>query len=128
MNTLERKYLTENNFHLVSDKNGEKVYETSVIEEGELSCRNTVSGKVRGFNDGEQISILLAKFHPIMHGGMLWSMSLSVSSVLSGEFDVTLSWSNREGKMFASSIGGEDLYELVSQAIVLSDTSGLDRG
>lgn len=108
MNALEKEYLKKNNF--TKNENGRLVSQV-------ISKRQFVEDG--GFQDERQRNIIKAQF-----GNGLASveeMKIFVDEVNSYEFDVEISWRTSDGEMHESKIGGEGIYELVSQAIVLAD-------
>ena len=75
-----------------------------------------------GFRDGRQLAILKAQFGDRLD--KVSSMRIIAKQVNDFEWDVELKWSMQEGDGMVTSsswIGGDDLYHLVSQAIVLAE-------
>lgn len=110
MNTLERLYLKDNHFNF-DETSGKHV--SVVMENGSFALPEN------GFHDGRQLAIIKAQFGDELD--RLQDMSIEVEPLNGVEFDVCLKWgfqNDMHGHM--SQISGEDLYSLVSQAIVLA--------
>ena len=106
MGMLETEYLKKNNF--IKENDGR--YVSKVIEGGSLV--------ENGFSDKRQIGIIKAQFGDSLND--VEDMSLSAIPLGFSEFDVELWWRSG-GADHMSTISGDGLYELVSQAIVLAD-------
>jgi len=113
MNKLEMEYLRRNGFKKVADG----TYVTTVIgdaKEGEF------------FTDRKQSALIKLWFESSKDG--IQEMKIEVREINAYEFDVSLLWSTmKDGEVIhhKSVIGGEDLYDQVSQAIVLADVENL---
>ena len=123
MNSLELKYLKENNFRKMPDGRLSAI----IMENGNFALPEN------GFHDSRQIAIVNAQFGRDLD--KMQDMSIEVKQVSDDEYDVCLKWISRDdvnphiGKSkslkplsneHVSQISGEDLYCLVSQAIVLA--------
>lgn len=114
MNTLECEYLAMNRF---ARKTPSESLASTVIHESKFADD--------GFMDKRQIDIIKAQFGDKLKN--VSEMRITVNVVGMSEFDVKLEWCTRSEHgvetWHSSTIGGEGLYELVSQAIVLADTN-----
>lgn len=114
MNQLETRYLKENNFRSYEkDK-----YTSYVMQDGTWSkdLQN-----IKGFCDEKQIEFIKVQFGEKLLG-RISSMQIVVRHISLSEYEVKLIWRiTAEKDDRESSISGEGIYELVSQAIVLAD-------
>ncbi len=114
MKTLDWKYIAKNNFKQI----GAIAYCATV------DLGNTPQADA--FQDSRQIAIIKAWFGDILE--KITSMKLFIEPCMSSEdeFNVRLEWMTKDasGKEVAhtNSIGGEDLYSLISQVIVTAQT------
>ncbi len=114
MQKLEIEYLKRNGFKLVGKDGG---FESWMIDEFKLVDE--------GFSDKRQRSLVHAQFGDRIQD--VERLGFMVKPVNEREYDVTMHWLYRDGAksvIHSSTIGGEDLYDLVSQAIVLADVDG----
>lgn len=113
MQELVRRYLKENGFKPIGN---DGAFESIVINEKGFMNDS--------FSDRRQLALIRAQWGDLLEN--VTDMSIIISPVEGDEFDVTLSWfveddDTHSKKGHCSSIGGNDLYGLVSQAIVLAD-------
>ena len=112
MNELEARYLKDNCFFL--NEKGE--YVSNIIDE-KIWCYENEFG---GLCDYKHIDFIKIQFGEKLLN-KIEKMKITVREVGMHEFDVKLEWMYEGGKNWnESSISGEGLYELVSQAIVLA--------
>ena len=113
MRKLELDYLKRNCFRLCDSKEGSKSteYYSEIISDG---CQ------VSAFMDQRQLALIQAQFGDSYK--RIENMIVFVKPVNDSELDVSLHWKMKgiDDEMY-SSISGEGLYELVSQAIVLAE-------
>ena len=116
MNALECEYLARNHF---ARKTPSESLSSTVIYQSEFVND--------GFTDKRQIDIIKAQFGDKLKN--VGEMRIAVKLVGDVEFDVELEWSYKQPAFgdawHSSAIGGEGLYELVSQAIVLANIDEL---
>ncbi len=109
MNSLELKYLKENNFRKMPDGRLSAI----IMENGNFVLPEN------GFHDSRQIAMVNVQFGRDID--KMQDMSVEVKQVGDAEYDVCLKWiSQDDANEHVSQISGEDLYCLVSQAIVLA--------
>lgn len=109
MNSLELKYLKENNFRKTTDGRLSAI----IMENGNYALPEN------GFHDSRQIAIINVQFGRDLD--KIQDMSVEVKQVGDAEYDVCLKWISQDDvNEHVSQISGEDLYCLVSQAIVLA--------
>ena len=115
MNELELRYLKKNNFSKYLD--GE--YTSYVIQNYVLADS---LDNVHGFCDEKQIGLIKVQFAEL-YPRISW-MKITVRHINLGDYEVKLTW-QIDGKKEEdeSSISGEGLYELISQAIVLANVN-----
>lgn len=126
MNELERRYLKENHFL----KNPDGSYSANLIVGHEFCYRDRPD---TSFRDEKQIKFLETQFGDKLND--VRTMIITIKHIQMSEFDVKLEWQtdvknkNNEGEWYEhdSSITGEGLYELISQAIVLADVNEFNR-
>lgn len=112
MNELEARYLKEN--HFFSYKNE---YTSCVIQN--YVWANELKN-VNGFCDEKQIGFIKVQFSDLLK--KISGMSITVRHITLNEYEVKLSWHvDGQDEWQESSISGEGIYELISQAIVLAD-------
>ena len=112
MNELEARYLKEN--HFSSYKNE---YTSTVILN--YVWANELEN-VNGFCDEKQIGFIKVQFGDLLK--KISGMGITVRHITLNEYEVKLSWhADGQDEWQESSISGEGIYELVSQAIVLAD-------
>ena len=108
MNSLEFDYLKRNNF--------KKCDYNDIVASDVIRNSQFVDD---GFKDEKQIAFIKAQFGEDFTKKVT-GMRIIVKFIGNLEYDATLEWTTDEGT-HTSCIGGEDLYGLVSQAIVLAD-------
>jgi len=120
MNALEYEYLQRNNFK----KHGDHLI-SIVVENGQFLGEH-------GFHDEKQIAFIKTQFADGFERHYLEDICIVVKPVNQSEYDVSLKWSLTDeygdSRSYESSIGGDDLYDLVSQAIVLARVDSVNQG
>lgn len=115
MQKLEIEYLNRNGFKPIGDG---KSFESWMMD-GFKMLDN-------GFCDKRQRRLVHAQFGEKFED--VEKLGFVVRPVNDSEYDVSMTWCTRKGvelRWHSSTIGGEDLYDLVSQSIVLADVDSI---
>jgi hypothetical protein len=116
MNALDFEYLKNNGFK----QEGTNRVSSKVISDREFAKD--------GFNDEKQLAFIRTQFAECI-GKAIVDMKIVVKFVNGLEYDVSVEWQyeNGYGDIVSESnmFGGDDLYDLVSQAIVTAKVGNL---